>query len=175
MGWALRERIGYRGSSMPILYLTGDATRPEGAGLKIIVHVCNDVGGWGKGFVTAISKRWAEPEKQYRAWYRGGPPQGFALGEVQFVQVSPDIAVANLIGQRGIVTRQRNQSSPPVSYEAIRSGLAHVARYAGAHEASVHMPRIGCGLAGGKWEEVEPLIEDELTSKGIDVTVYDFI
>jgi O-acetyl-ADP-ribose deacetylase (regulator of RNase III) len=41
-------------------------------------------------------------------------------------------------------------------------------------EASVHMPRIGCGLAGGKWEEIEPIITDELTSQGIEVSVYDF-
>ena len=46
---------------MPIAYTTGDATAPEGDGPKIIVHVCNDVGGWGRGFVMAISKRWPEP------------------------------------------------------------------------------------------------------------------
>lgn len=40
-------------------------------------------------------------------------------------------------------------------------------------EASVHMPRIGCGLAGGRWEKIEPIISDELTSHGIEVTVYD--
>ncbi len=28
--------------------------------------------------------------------------------------------------------------------------------------ASVHMPRIGCGLAGGKWESIEPLIFNNL-------------
>ena len=41
-------------------------------------------------------------------------------------------------------------------------------------KASVHMPRIGCGLAGGKWEAIEPIITDELTSQGIEVSVYDF-
>jgi O-acetyl-ADP-ribose deacetylase (regulator of RNase III) len=39
--------------------------------------------------------------------------------------------------------------------------------------ASVHMPRIGCGLAGGKWERIEPLITHRLTERGITVTVYD--
>ncbi|HJK89231.1 MAG TPA: hypothetical protein RMH85_21120 [Polyangiaceae bacterium LLY-WYZ-15_(1-7)] len=55
---------------MDIDYVVGDATRPGGDGPKIIVHVCNDVGGWGRGFVTALSKRWAAPEEAYRAWYR---------------------------------------------------------------------------------------------------------
>ncbi|THA79646.1 hypothetical protein E6R60_03350 [Streptomyces sp. A0642] len=40
--------------------------------------------------------------------------------------------------------------------------------------ASVHMPRIGCGLAGGTWSRIEPLIEKRLTGRGIPVTVYDF-
>jgi O-acetyl-ADP-ribose deacetylase (regulator of RNase III) len=33
-----------------------------------------------------------------------------------------------------------------------------------AHQwsASVRMPRIGCGLAGGEWEKAEPLIVDPL-------------
>jgi hypothetical protein len=35
------------------------------------------------------------------------------------------------------------------------------------------MPRIGCGLAGGKWSRVEPLITERLVRRGIAVTVYD--
>jgi hypothetical protein len=38
-------------------------------------------------------------------WYRGDLAQPFALGEVQFVTVSPDLTVANLIGQHGLATR----------------------------------------------------------------------
>ena len=33
---------------------------------------------------------------------------------------------------------------------------------------------VGCGLAGGKWERIEPLILNELAAKGIAVYVYDF-
>jgi hypothetical protein len=39
--------------------------------------------------------------------------------------------------------------------------------------AFVHMPRIGCGLAGGEWRRVEPLIERRLVRRGIPVTVDD--
>ncbi len=37
----------------------------------MVAHVCNDIGGWGKGFVLAVSRRWPEPEAAYRAWHRG--------------------------------------------------------------------------------------------------------
>ena len=42
-----------------IQYLTGDATAPTASGNKIIAHVCNDIGGWGKGFVLAPLKAMA--------------------------------------------------------------------------------------------------------------------
>ena len=49
-----------------VKYIKGDATNPVSEGNKILVHVCNDVGGWGKGFVIAVSNKWKEPEQQYR-------------------------------------------------------------------------------------------------------------
>ncbi|WKE68635.1 hypothetical protein [Streptomyces sp. WP-1] len=40
--------------------------------------------------------------------------------------------------------------------------------------ASVHTPpRAGCGLAGGEWSRVEPLVTERLIRRGIPVTVYD--
>jgi hypothetical protein len=34
----------------------------EAAVKKLICHICNDLGGWGKGFVLALSRRWEGPE-----------------------------------------------------------------------------------------------------------------
>jgi len=155
---------------MSINYIVGDATAPIGNGPKIIAHVCNDIGGWGRGFVVALSKRWPEPELRYRAWHRGGESIPFALGEVQLVQVSGDVWVANMIGQRDV---RVVGGIPPVRYEAMRTGLKRVAAEARRLNASVHMPRIGCGLAGGKWEEVERIVEEELVNNGVAVKVYD--
>ena len=154
-----------------IRYLKGDATCPQAKGNKIISHVCNDIGGWGKGFVLALSRRWDQPEAEYRAWHGQGKAAGFALGAVQFVQVEPFIWVANMLGQRGI---KRGSSGPPIRYEALASCLALVAAKALELGASVHMPRIGCGLAGGDWAKVEPLVEESLCVQGVAVTVYDF-
>jgi O-acetyl-ADP-ribose deacetylase (regulator of RNase III) len=153
-----------------INYLKGDATRPQAKGNRIIAHVCNDLGGWGKGFVLAISKRWPEPEAAYRAWHKGRSKNDFGLGAIQVVQVEPYIWVANMVAQRGMKT---GSNGLPIRYDSVRACLKKLAVDAKRLGASVHMPRIGCGLAGGKWEEVEPLILDELASQGVEVTVYD--
>ncbi len=113
-------------------------------------------------------------ERRYKAWAAGQEDLPFALGQVQFVPVAPDLTVANLIGQHDIARKNQAQATPPVRYDAIREGLGRVRVEAQRHHASVHMPRIGAGLAGGEWPLVEQLIEQELVAHGLNVTVYDF-
>ena len=156
---------------MTISVLKGDATRPQAKGVKIIAHICNDRGGWGKGFVVAISKRWPEPEDAYRAWYADRSRNDFGLGAVQFVPVEEYVWVANMVAQHGMTG---GSGGPPIRYEAVEECLAKVAQKAVELKASVHMPRIGCGLAGGKWEHIEPIIVKTLCASEVPVTVYDF-
>lgn len=80
--------------------------------------------------------------------------------------------VANLIGQHKI--NKDENGNAPIRYEAVEKGLVKVADFAHKIKASVHMPRIGCGLAGGKWEMIEPIIEKTISKKDINTTVYDF-
>ena len=142
----------------------GDATRPEGDGPKVLVHVCNDLGLWGAGFVKAVSARWPEPERDYLKAHKDGR---LALGSVRFVEVDGGLTVASLIAMRGV----RRGKGAPIRYDALREALFQVAAFARDRKSSVHMPRIGCGLAGGRWEEVEPILRDTLS--GLSVTVYD--
>jgi len=153
-----------------IIYLKGDATNPKAEGNKIIVHICNDIGGWGKGFVMAVSKRWKLPEQSYRNWYRS--KENFSLGAVQFVQVETDIWVANLIGQHKVNKDERGNA--PIRYEAVLAGLDKIGVFAAENNATVHMPRIGCGLAGGTWDQIEPLLNSAIADRDILITVYDF-
>ncbi|MEU5537578.1 macro domain-containing protein [Streptomyces sp. NPDC020362] len=153
-----------------IIYVRGDATVPSVKGVKVIAHVCNDIGGWGKGFVLALSRRWPEPEAAYRSWHRDRAKNDFGLGAVQLVKVDPYVWVANMVGQRGI---SRGSKGVPVRYEAIDTALDRLAGEVIELGASVHMPRIGCGLAGGTWSRIEPLITERLVGRGIAVTVYD--
>jgi O-acetyl-ADP-ribose deacetylase (regulator of RNase III) len=153
-----------------IQYLKGDATCPQAKGVKMICHVCNDLGGWGKGFVVALSRRWPEPEAAYRVWYRERRSNDFALGAVQFVQVEPYMWVANMIGQHGM---KPGSQGPPIRYEALAQCLQQVGDKALELQASLHMPRIGCGLAGGDWSRVEPLLVEHLCGRGLAVIVYD--
>lgn len=170
-----------------IEYVTGDATQPPGgppgSGARFIAHICNDQGGWGSGFVVALSRRSKNPELCYRQWYRYGIYEGarFELGQVQLADyVGDDVHVANMIAQRGV--RHDPKAPPAVDYEALRECLDRLGQEAtrwGAKSGkppSIHMPRIGCGLGGGDWDVVEEAILACLVDVyGLSVTVYDLL
>ena len=168
-----------------IEYVTGDATRPPaGPGPKIIAHVCNDAGGWGAGFVVALSRRWSEPERAYRAWFKKETTDAlhkvtgkFALGESQIVSVQGSMSilgtetagsvhVLNMVAQEGFGPSKE----PRIRYPALALCLRHLDRFASDLGATVHAPRIGCGLGGGEWERVAALVSRLVETR---VFVYD--
>lgn len=152
-----------------IKYVDGDATEPIGNGKQLIIHCCNDEGKWGKGFVLAITKKWPKVEGEYRKWYKVG--KNFKLGHIQGVRVTENIAIVNMIGQRGVGIKD---GVPPVRYGAIRICLQKVADLAIKYKASIHAPKFGSDLAGGKWDEIEKIINEELCAKDINVTIYNW-
>ena len=153
---------------MTLHYIDGDATYPERTTpnrSNVIAHVCNDIGAWGRGFVMAISTRFPQARTSYlRAIREGGK-----LGDL-YVFGREDwgcIVVAHMIAQKGVGRGKRR-----VQYGPLRQCLGLLADYAKAQHThpAIHMPRIGCGLGGGSWEEIGPIVEDRL--KGLDVYVY---
>lgn len=159
-------------SEPKITYLKGDATNPTGDGKKIITHICNDLGGWGAGFVLALSKRWKEPEQAYHLLRN--TISAYCLGTVELVRVTDDIIVANMIAQHGIINNHSNNFIkdyiPPIRYGAVRLCLTTVNEYAYKNHCTIHAPRFGAGLAGGDWKVIEQIIKEVMS---VDVYIYD--
>ncbi|MEO7099057.1 MAG: Appr-1-p processing protein [Luteolibacter sp.] len=146
-----------------ITYKTGDASWPElePGTYNCIAHVCNDKGGWGAGFVLALSRISRSPELKYRKY-----PKDRVLGRVQWCRYTPGLYVVNMIAQHGYGPER------PLSYSALHACLRRVGRSLDEGDV-VHMPRIGCGLAGGSWAIVRLLVWWNLCRKGMRVIVYD--
>jgi len=173
---------------MKIKYLIGDATRPIGGGTKIIAHIVNDMGGWGRGFVLALSDRWpmkngvSSPEYMYREWkkkkWRG---RDLVLGEIQTIWVEDTTFVCNMVAQRDFRSLEEEGvklNLPNVKYSSLLECLARLriqcinSENAGK-DVSIHMPRIGSGLGGGDWKQIEKIINKELDYTPFPVYVYD--
>lgn len=152
---------------MPITYVKGDATAPAGEGDKCIVHIVNDEGKWGKGFVMAVSRRWPSVRAAYIDWHRYGVPW-FGLGAVLFTRAEPGLWIANMVAQHGV---RDSGGKPPIRYNALEKCLAEVEQKRKVLSWSIHMPKIGAGLAGGDWHTVEHLVEQAFGEA--PVTVYE--
>lgn len=168
-----------------INYRRGDASLPEERP-AMVCHICNDIGKWGSGFVLSLRRNWGRSEEAYRKWYKHwceNPTEGqpFELGEVQFVRVDSIggdphmwkdevVYVANMIAQHNVIPFE----SVPIRLPALDKCLARVGEISPTlhPDITLHMPRIGCGLARARWIDVEPLIEKNLSH--LEVYVYDY-
>lgn len=169
-------------SMKKIQYLNHDATYPIGNGHKYILHICNDIGGWGKGFVNSISKRWIEPRAEYKKWYSNGyytsnnnAYVNFSLGENQYVDVSDNITIVNMIAQHGIYPSKGEDGKliPPIRYDSLKQCLLKFVEHVkGEENFTANMPLIGSGLAGGEWDVIEKIINSTLIENNIDTFVY---
>ena len=165
-----RDGKSARTSSSLFQVVRGDAMRPRGTGVKIVVQVVNDATpNWGgRGFASALRRRFPEAQETFRGWATANR-SNLALGRTHVATVAPDVFVASLVAQKGYGASLR----PRIRYSALRQCLSEVADRAINARATVHMPRIGAGQARGAWDLIEGLIRELLCSRGIVVTVYD--
>lgn len=163
-----------------IRYVVGDATDPteDLHTRQVVAHIINDGGYWNRGFARAIADRYPKVKHAHNLWRLGWwqgsrvPP---SLGHIQFVQVGPFRHVANMVAQRGLYHGSFNPE--PLDYMALEQCLQRLKQWCenittGSIGPTVHMPKIGSGLARGDWNRVEQMITSQLSHFDIQVTVY---
>jgi O-acetyl-ADP-ribose deacetylase (regulator of RNase III) len=154
---------------LTIGYLRGDATQPRGSGERIVVQVVNNKAiTWGKGFSVAVRREWPHAQKEFTEWILARRSE-FKLGSVHYACLRDSLELASLVAQHGYGP----SLFPRIEYLALEECLSKLASHAKEARASVHMPRIGCGEAGGDWNIVSEIIDEQICRKGIEVTVYD--
>ncbi len=151
-----------------ITYLKGDASEPRGTDSRFILQVVNDAAlTWGAGFSLLLRKKWPGLQGAFRSWALTS--KNLKLGNIHVVPVDGELTLISMVAQHGYGL----SPSPRVRYLALQECLKKASALAAECGASIHMPRIGCGMAGGSWGVVRELIQDEICDRGIKVCVYD--
>lgn len=154
---------------LPIHLLHGDVLEPRNGGMKIICQLVNDKAvKWGGGVARKIAKRFPDAQEAFTEQVMK-IPQRDRLGRAIFSKASGDVTIASLIGQEGFGP----SLFPRIRYAALQTCLEQVADHAASIGASIHMPKIGTGSAGGDWSTIEEMLDDVMVRAGLFVTVYD--
>ena len=167
-------------------YVKGDLFKGiKGKKNVLIVHVVNDKGAFGSGFVVPLGDNFPWCEEAYHRWHegkvsmnlyntwkstpdgiQGGKPK-FELGQTLFVEdnqkmLEPWVAhccAQTLGGKR------------PLFYNKLADCMEQVALVCQELKLNIHAPKFGSGLAGGNWDFIENLIEDIWGH--LSVTIYE--
>lgn len=138
----------------------------------IIVHQCNAQGVMGSGIARQIREQFPAA---YMAYKQQEHDHGLRLGDISFVRVGTKKYIVNLIGQASF-----GGSQVHTSYKALEGGFKRILKlrlnliYDGSPALDICMPRIGCGLGNGSWDEVEKVIRRVIPDDVI-VKVYDWM
>ena len=132
----------------------------EGA-FDVIGHGCNCFHSFGAGIAKAIKMKYPESHMADQCTRYGDATK---LGSFSHVDYG-DLIILNLYTQFKYTSIEVD-----VEYPAVRKCMEQVKkRYSGKR---IGFPLIGAGLAGGDWEIISKIIEEELD--GEDVTIVRF-
>lgn len=65
------------------------------------------------------------------------------------------------------------EPGPNLDYEALILCLRKINRLCKDQNRKIGLPQIGCGIAGGDWERVKAIIQQELTDVDYTVVIYE--
>jgi O-acetyl-ADP-ribose deacetylase (regulator of RNase III) len=139
----------------------------------VITHGCNCQGTMGAGIALQIKNRFPQAAAIDRP--------GAVPGTIAAVLLPEGLTVVNAYTQIhwGAASVQHRSKSPVNNYgeempdtqenryRFIRSCMKEIKKH--FPHKRIGLPLIGCGLAGGDWEVVKKIVEEEL--EGCDVTV----
>lgn len=139
----------------------------------VVAHVVPDSAhAWGgRGAAGSLAQVVPTAAKAFRQWTIADP-ENLTLGNVHLVEAQTAaghrVIVASMVAQRG----HGPSATPRLVYIALAEALDKVAARAAAVSAEVHMPRIGAGQAGGRWDLIQAAIERSMLDRGVSVVVY---
>lgn len=145
-------------------YINGNITSVYSG---LLIHGTNCSGGFGSGVAGAIRNIWPEVYEKFK----NSPTGKEMLGEFVPIEVSPLLTIGNCYTQ----LHYGKDGKAYASLEAIRESLTKAFLYATLNGIYVvSMPKIGAGLGGLDWNEVEKVIDEVYSnfSTNIKLKIY---
>lgn len=147
-----------------IKHVIGDIVR-DAEQFELIMHGCNCFCVMGAGIAPQIKAKFPEAYAADCATTAGDVSK---MGTITHT-VSTTPIVVNMYTQ--FDTKGRRSGHRDFDYDAFRKALKEVrAKFSGKMMA---MPKIGAGLAGGNWEIIERILEEEMRGEYVTVVTWE--
>lgn len=131
----------------------------------LIVHGCNCFCTMGAGIAKGIKSEFPEAFDADLSTPKGSKEK---LGTCSFARIERE--GINLIVVNGYTQFDYRGRGVKVDYDAVRSCMKWIKdNFEGKR---IGLPKIGAGLAGGDWERISQIIDEELS--GEDVTLVEY-
>jgi len=142
-----------------IQYIKGDIFQSS---MQTLVNPVNTVGVMGAGLAKEFAKKYPEMEEEYKSYCAA---YDFKIGKLLIYHYSPHRWILNF------PTKGHWYNKSQLVY--IDEGLdTFVLTYKYHGIESIAFPKLGCGLGGLAWPDVQLLFEKYLDLMGIPVEVY---
>lgn len=137
--------------------------------VSAIAHQANCQNTMKSGVAKAIVERWPAVAEADQATKKGDPDK---LGTLSFTPVfCEDCEIRPVFNLYGQYTYGREKGVVYTDVKALGNAMAQMKLFLDSIGIKrVGLPKLGAGLGGAKWEDIESAIETELA--GLDVIIY---
>lgn len=151
---------------------------------EVIAHGCNCKSVMSAGIAPQMARAFGCDKFEMESW---GPTieklgnvdfQTMVLGKDSIWNLSyadnklnePELTVCNLYTQYSYGRNHKDGVSKPIDYEALTLCMRKMnVMFKGKH---IGLPKIGAGLAGGDWNRIKKIIQDELIDCKVTIVNY---
>lgn len=121
-----------------------------------LIHVVNNKNVMNAGVAKVISRKWPQVKEDYHAYFAIHSNTSL-LGQIIMTHVGEGQYILSMIAQDGY----GNDGKRYLQYDALEQCLAQAKRISTQLNIPLYAPfKMGCGLAGGNWELVLPMLNE---------------
>lgn len=154
-------------------YKVGDLIKAAQEGeVNVIAQQCNCFNARKSGIAPLIDLAFPSAGRADNETIKGDPNKFGSLSCAY--EEEYDLLIFNLYGQWGFWKREDGLCNTDLG--KLRSVMLRMHDVLNINPSwsgyKVGLPKLGAGLGGGSWRDIEKIIEETLANRGFDVTIY---